>query len=451
VKIVTPPLIINDKDGFKEDIFERKAYGEALLNLVVHSSDELVISFDGQWGEGKTTFVKMWQGLLNDADIANIYVDAFANDYIDDAFIAVASAITSYAEKNRTSSNDRNISIFKDKAKNVGVQLFSLSAKLGLKVATLGVLSNSDIEELKEIKIDVAKDISEAASKFIEERLNSHAKNIELLQSFKQSLSELSANLAKKEGGQKKPLVIIIDELDRCKPTYAIEIIEKIKHLFSVKNVVFVLVMNKKQLEEAVRCTYGRNIDAHAYLQKFINLETTIPKRISEDNHYPNDIKIYCGKLIKLHEMEAYGEKLRIPVADLATLFNLSLRKIERTFTSIALFYALSSENDLKLPQIISFLAAVEVEFPDLYKGLLHRKVAFGEICRITRLSDDENNKLLKYLLLPEFEFNSLNSADREQYRHYATGLSQHAIPRQAVIPFLIKKMDMFNIADPYL
>ncbi len=97
MRLVTPPLVVTEKDGFQNDILERKAYGEALLNLVTRSNDELVISLDGQWGEGKTTFVKMWQGLLNQTGIPNIYIDAFANDYVDDAFISVASAITSYA------------------------------------------------------------------------------------------------------------------------------------------------------------------------------------------------------------------------------------------------------------------------------------------------------------------------------------------------------------------
>jgi ABC-type transport system involved in cytochrome c biogenesis ATPase subunit len=83
MRIVTPPLNIQNDEGFTRDILDRKAFADGMLNLVSRSSDELVISLDGKWGEGKTTFVRMWQGLLSENNIPNIYIDAFANDYVD--------------------------------------------------------------------------------------------------------------------------------------------------------------------------------------------------------------------------------------------------------------------------------------------------------------------------------------------------------------------------------
>jgi predicted KAP-like P-loop ATPase len=330
MKLVTPPFVINESDGFTNDVLGRKAYGEALLNLVTRSSDELVISLDGQWGEGKTTFIKMWQGLLKQADIPNIYVDAFANDYVDDAFIAVASAITGYVDTHTSKPHEKAVAEFKDKAKKVGSRLLSWTAKQGVKAATLGALSAGDFKELAELKDELAKGVSGVVGDFIEERLTSHAKDIELLTSFKELLSDLPTYL---HNGKGKPLVIIIDELDRCKPTFAVEVIEKIKHLFSVENVVFVLVMNKKQLENAIKCVYGEGIDAHAYLQKFINIETTIPNRI--DDPELNDITKYCHRLFDLHELKRGGdnEQLLKHIKTVAVHFGLRLRSLERVFT----------------------------------------------------------------------------------------------------------------------
>ena len=54
-----------------------------------------------------------------------------------------------------------------------------------------------------------------------------------------------------------KKLVFLIDELDRCRPTYAVETIEKIKHLFSVPGIIWVLVMNKEQIESSIQKVYG--------------------------------------------------------------------------------------------------------------------------------------------------------------------------------------------------
>ena len=60
-------------DAFKNDALDRQPFGEALLNIVTRSKDELVVSIDGRWGEGKTTFVKMWRGLLKKHNIPSIY------------------------------------------------------------------------------------------------------------------------------------------------------------------------------------------------------------------------------------------------------------------------------------------------------------------------------------------------------------------------------------------
>ncbi len=122
-------LIIKESDSFKNDVLNRKAYGEALLNLVKSSSDELVISLDGRWGEGKTTFVKMWQGLLSESNIPNIYIDAFANDYLDDAFISVASAITAFVEENIEEDSGNKLSELKTKMKKMVWRLLSRPLK----------------------------------------------------------------------------------------------------------------------------------------------------------------------------------------------------------------------------------------------------------------------------------------------------------------------------------
>ena len=130
MKIVTPPLVVRENDGFINDALDRSSYGEALLNLVVRSSDALVISLDGKWGEGKTTFVKMWQGLLTKSNVPNIYIDAFSNDYVDDAFICIASAITNYAETHISKENSERIIELKAKTKKVGVELLSWTARI---------------------------------------------------------------------------------------------------------------------------------------------------------------------------------------------------------------------------------------------------------------------------------------------------------------------------------
>lgn len=453
MKIVTPPLDIQNEEGFKQDILDRKGFGDSLLNLIERSQDELVISLDGRWGEGKTTFVKMWQGLLLEKNIPTIYIDAFANDYIDDAFISIASSITTYAQNNIDKSKEDKVNEFKGKAKSVGIQLLSWTAKVGIKAATLGALKDSDLEELKDIKGDLAKGVSTVVGDFVEERLTSHSKDVELLESFKILLSELPGNINSESN---KPLVIIIDELDRCKPTYAIEVIEKVKHLFSVKNVVFVLVMHRKQLEEAVKSVYGQNIDAHTYLQKFINIDATLPKRIS-DRHV-NDIKKYCQKLYELHELETWGDErtLITSLESLSTHFNLTLRQLEKVFTNIAVFYVSSAENELRLTPLTSFLAVIKVIHTSLFDDLLHKKVTYEHVCSvigfINELNNDGSDRIMtrlmswvKFALIADEDYEKLDPQD--PIREYGQSLWQYSIESGELMPLICQKLSMFNVS----
>ncbi len=452
MNIVIPPIVVEKGEAFEQDLLNRKEFGRALLNLVNQSKNELVISLDGQWGEGKTTFVKMWQGLLYEKEIPNVYINAFSNDHVDDAFIAVASAITAYVEKNSVTPDEEKTSEFKTKAISVGVQLLSWSAKVGVKAATLGAIKDSDIEDLKDIKGDLSKGVSDIAGDFVKERLTSHAEDIKTLESFKIALSKIPTLLTP-DG--KKPLVIIIDELDRCKPTYAVELIEKVKHLFSVKNVVFLLVMHKKQLEEAVKCVYGQNIDSHTYLQKFINIETSLPKRIGDK--YANDLAKYSEHLFDLHQIDVFKDPENIIsyISALANHFNLSLRQLERVYTNLALYYASVTKNHINLMPIISFLAVIKVVKPHIYEALSLENISYEEVFKETELSDEEaeNNDSyaiqyigdwIKFSLMTANEFSALDS--NNLFHRFSSELWQSGTERNRLFPIYAKKMSLFKM-----
>ncbi len=450
MKLVTPPLVVEDSDGFRNDVLQRQQFGDALSNLVTRSTDELVVSLDGKWGEGKTTFVKMWQGLLKEKGIPSIYIDAFQNDYTEDAFISIASAITSYVDQHSTEA--QKSSEFKDKAKKVGVRLLSWTAKIGIKAATLGVIKESDIDALSEIGEDVAADTSETIADLVKERLSAHGKETELIRSFRESLSDLPATLIDNASGR---LVIVIDELDRCKPSFAVEVLEKIKHLFSVKNVVFVLVMHKQQLEEAIRSVYGSNIDAHTYLQKFINVETSIPKRVSD--RYSNDIELYVRKLLQLHEITTWGDDRSIVdcLIPLAQHFNLSLRQLEKVFTNLAIIYSTSEKNHLRLVPIIVFIAVVKVVNPNVFGNLLLGKISFSSLCEQIGLpelnEENEGNRKLfwpmswiRFSMLTESEYQGLDAND--PVKRFGQSLWEYSVDRERLLPIFCQKLSMFMV-----
>jgi hypothetical protein len=179
----------------------------------------------------------------------------------------------------------------------VGGQLLTLSAKIAVKAATLGVINDSDIEEFESIKNDIAKGASDFIGKLIEDRIASYKEEVKSIDSFKNILKDLASEISQNSN---KPLIVIVDELDRCKPTFAVTLVEKIKHLF----IVFVLVMHKAQLEESIRCVCGQNIDARTYLQKFLTIECILQKNL--EMYGTNDYQGYCQRLYKLHDLQEF-------------------------------------------------------------------------------------------------------------------------------------------------
>ncbi len=451
---LTTPSILHNNINFKEhDALQREEFGNSLLNLITRTNEELVICLDAPWGEGKTTFVKMWQNLIKENDIYSIYFDAFANDYIDDAFIAIASHMVTFIEQELDKNNParKKIKDFKKMINQVGIPLLSWSAKIGLKAATLGVIKDNDIEELTDIKNDIAKGTSNVVSKFIEERINLHKEETQTIKTFRRTLEEFAKDIYI---NSEKPLVIIIDELDRCKPPYAIEIIEKIKHIFSVKKIVFLLVMHKNQLEGAIKSVYGAEIDATTYLQKFININCTLPK--NKDIGYSNDYTKYCTKLVELHELDIDNEKKKLidSISLLAFHFDLSLRQLEKVFTNIAIFYAAASQNFLGLTPIISLLAVVRVINYNLYSKLKEKSINFSDLqdelhlptTSIDNLKSEEMSRFVSWIQLCVLTDNEyINSDEKVKLDKMRTSLCAYGLAREEIIPLYCNKFDMFK------
>jgi len=121
MKLLVPPLNIDENKGFTDenDIFKRKPFAQKLTNLVKNTDDEFVLAIDAPWGEGKTTFIKMWKGLLDEEGVACILFDAFENDYQQDPFLAIAREIYALIddESDQSDLKEKSIAAFNTFAK----------------------------------------------------------------------------------------------------------------------------------------------------------------------------------------------------------------------------------------------------------------------------------------------------------------------------------------------
>ncbi len=330
----------------------------------------------------------MWAGELRKLGYPVIYFDAFEHDYVEDAFAAVAGEIIFLLKRAKKASSSAGKQ-FLQKAAAAGKIVAKAGIRIGAKAATLGALDGT---ELKGIADDVADAVANISDDYIGELLVRRERERDAITSFRQALSDLPKILTPK--GDAKPLIFILDELDRCRPPFALDLLERIKHFFSVGNIHFVLGVHSGQLRSSISLTYGSNVDAARYLQKFINLSFYLYDKA--DSERERTARKFVGHLQQALEFDPKDRDLvdtiRTVLGDVAVMRDMSLREIERVMTTIAIAIAYTPENYFRPAVIIAGLAILKVVEPDLYLKAKRGTLSFDEVRIALALGESFND-----------------------------------------------------------
>jgi predicted KAP-like P-loop ATPase len=457
-KLVASPLANIESLSFDNDLLGgRREFGKRMAGLVKSASTGAVLALDAPWGEGKTTFVRMWQHMLANekppiTPITCIYLDAFEQDHIDDPFLPLVASIVEFAEKRASINKEYTplLSAVKKNAGRVGVKFLGLAASIAVRTATLGIINKADITALNDIKDDIAGDSASAVEDLVASQLARFVSDKETLASFRKDLEKLASQVV---ADTKAPLVFIIDELDRCRPTFAVTLIERIKHVLDVPGIVFLFVLNRKQLEQAVRSVYGARIDAAGYLAKFIHIWCSLPKSVRRRHN--SDYQKYCTALYDAHELITWDDEsmLRKALPELSQIFGLTLREMERLFTNVAVFYATASQNHLRIPGLAAALAVIRIRRQIVYQKLRERRISYREfvagVPELQKIPEDDVivqylQDWFRYCLMTNEELKELGE-DSEVLRFGQT-MIKYSIGRDAVLPHLCSLFDMFDV-----
>jgi hypothetical protein len=342
---------------FEGDLFGREKLAEQLTGFLSRLPDGAVIAIDSPWGEGKTWFGKRWCAALNDGGFKTAYIDCFQRDHLDDPFTMIASEFIDLAKAGKPEIHTKLLGT----VKKLGVALLPAATKFA--VNTVGHLAIGNAELSKDLTKGLdALNASAAGTleSLVESRLLDYQASNKSIEAFKTSLAEMAAE-------SENPIVIFLDELDRCRPDFAVRTIERVKHFFDVPGVVFVLLLNRSQLAAAVEGLYGPKVDAEAYLSKFIPISLTLPKRISVDRRGDDDNQKHCQS-----ELKRFGfpwtdvhHSFAAMLGMYASLWNLSLRDVERAVVMYSFAQPLHSSSSASAWPI-----AIKLKYPALYKRL---------------------------------------------------------------------------------
>ena len=254
---------------FHDELLDLRPFAETISNIVESTKDPFVFSINSPYGTGKTFFLRRLHCLLEQKGCLCVSYNAWESDFYDNPLIALISELINQLQ---IKSED-----FKNIEKE-GVELSSASIGFSF-------LFNADIGLQKK-----------------ENFLNSYKEYKDLKYNFISALKIFTEKL-------EKPLVFIIDELDRCRPDYAIKTLEVIKHFFNIPNVNFIIGVDRKQIESIVKVLYGANIDNNCdeYLRKFIDQDFYLPH---------TKIENYIWKLCEKHLTEILTGFIREYITD---------------------------------------------------------------------------------------------------------------------------------------
>lgn len=346
------------------DILKRHEEIENLSPVLLHAQSPLVMAIDAPWGAGKTTFIRLWQRYLDSQSKTYLNINAWESDFTEEPLLPLLSALDSWVKENKKSDRTK-------KALKVASKMIPAVVNAAFKLGTFGAL---DIDkEYEKVAADLAGDLGGRASEGV---LGSFNLQQEAMDVFKNSLKEVVSELPE---GQEN-LIVFIDELDRCRPTYAINLLERIKHLFDIEGIVFVLSMNREQLSHSVQAVYGNSFNGSQYLKRFIDLEYHLKKPDRED--YINTLlrpdfeSEYLSEKRKSKEVE----EARYVMYWLADRYEYGFRDLNQLIARFRLILRSIPSNQYTDSPVLVVMLFLWQSNRDLYTRFIGDKTIFNEV-----------------------------------------------------------------------
>lgn len=363
----------------RDDQLERKPYAEFLQNILERneqyrredSNGAYVLAVDSPWGTGKSRFAIMLKNYLEKKHSSEgkqnsgstpkfyaMYYDALSSDYNPDAMEPLMhSLVNSDVLKVNGSADD----LKKLKITCVGI----------LKSLSYGVIRFF----LGDPAANAVHEAESAISKKNEDPLERYSEKLKLYKEFRTILESAIRRT-------KRKLVIIIDELDRCKPTFAIQTIEMAKHLFDVPGLVFIFFLDITQLSSAVKCVYGNDMDATGYLCRYFDFISRLP---TPDTKKFIDMKLQL--ISSFSNMGADKEEALNYIYGLSQTFQLSLRDISTILTNYSIMCGtvLQHYKRFQHHRIYLFLLVLKYKNLEIYNTIISDNIVREEQTRFLK------------------------------------------------------------------
>ena len=390
------------------DRLARDNFIETLVKIIdrlCESKQGCTFAINGKWGSGKSFVLELFrerilQRICSGGAGAPYYVfryNCWQYDYYEEPAVAIVSAL-----HDEIKDVTDQFYQFKNASHNVKA-LSRMAIEIAKKLT--GNFLNSFIpfdimkllEEFQKAREDIITE--EQSDKWYDQYF-----------SFKDAIKALAGAL--KALSEEKPVILLIDELDRCAPTYAVKVLERIHHIFNEQqtdknqNIIVILAIDQAHLEQSIRTVYGID-DSQSisdYLKKFITFSLALDLGHLSQKEFWEKYQNYL-EFFDTDDNEFYSGVESLP----RLLFRgIDIRTQEKLMDRITLLHKLS------------FSGAEKVSTAFLYFELLHQVLLYySNISHCenweARIVNPENDSELRRTL--NKDMNSLiTSLERKSY-----------------------------------
>lgn len=331
--------------------------------------ESFVLSLNSEFGSGKSTFFEMWANKLKLANntFEVVYINAWESDFQGDPLLAIVSYLLDIQQPSEDTEP------IKETAGKLCKFALSVGNDVVQRFTGVDVIKAGQYAESK--KSTAKTELGHACFQLYQER---H----ELFEKLKTLLRELTHK-------SEHSIIVIIDELDRCRPNYAIEFLETIKHFFDISGLIFVIGIDKGQLASSAKAMFGQDLVFDEYYRKFAHRNVNLPVKSQPMTEH------FCRKLVEEYlSEEAFTKKKRFlyakhdnyrtdDIVDLCIAFSLNARQIHEFFRNTAHVLSTNVKTDSHLLWGLHvgtfFMSVLSIKNRGLYDQIGNKKISLSE------------------------------------------------------------------------
>ena len=368
----SPLIEIPSGDIFKHDKLGLEPAIARRTNAVLSRSPQ-AIAIDGRWGTGKTTFMALWAAYLRREGVKVVHFNAWKS-FEADPFKALTKEILRQVNIPQTEQEPPHKRLLAFLTTNASI------AVQGAKLVSTLQPELEEVSQVMEVGLQAVGNVTRPESpESPDPRVDSPEAFASLLSSAAKSWSD-------------RPVVVMVDELDRCSPEYSVEMLQLLEHVFCAKHVVFVVAVNLAELVHSVRAFYGQGFNAEGYLERFF--DEILPLPTSNRSQY---IESSLGAI----DSDAVSDALPFLYAS-----GMSLREIDKAVQQLRVAIETDSGPTFALVNLWIARTLTPVEYRQFIRGEISDKALAEAVfkkgaCRSLRTEQEKKgNKPAQYMEL---------------------------------------------------